>query len=115
MGCTASQTEKREMNREGAKPVLNYPLPSRLCIFAVKKFPPQVVLVGIVPTGSVIQSPSWIKEYRPPDRIPLLRTPSAENKNKPVIRALEIEEDSTLQLPGFSMADWRGGRLVRGR
>ncbi|MDE0835348.1 MAG: hypothetical protein OSA84_03245, partial [Akkermansiaceae bacterium] len=70
--------------------------------------------LGIVPTGSVIQSPSLIKECRP-DRIPLLRTPSAENKNKPVIRALEIEEDSTLQLPGFSMADWRGGRLVRGR
>lgn len=77
-------------------------------------FHPQVVPVGILPSGSVIQSPSLIKECRP-DRIPLLRTPSAENKNKLVIRALEMEEDSTLQLPGFSMADWRGGGLVRGR
>ena len=108
MDCTASQTKKREMNSKGAKPVLNYPLPSRLCIFAVKKFHPQVVLVGIVPTGSVIQSPSLIKECRP-DRIRLLRMPSAENKNKPAIRALEIEEDSTLQLPGFR---WRIGAVV---
>ncbi len=71
-------------------------------------FQPQVVPVGILPSGSVIQSPSLIKECLP-DRIPLLRMPSAENKNKLVIRALEMEEDSTLQ---FRVFRWRIGAVV---